>query len=151
MVSQLGYSFHSSGNKLQRSRSCSNLKAKGLQYFHFCSKNSFLRDFRVSDFVKNSLEKERMHVLVFGSNEHAANTGSMQVAILKDLSPHLKSLNVLIHDTYSDKEGLIAADIREGNIENLYHPIYHSSTEISFDLVIGQMIRFQFALFLNFS
>lgn len=105
----------------------------------------------MSNFVKNSLEKERLHVLVFGSNEHATNTGSMQVTSLEDLSPHLKSLNVLIHDTYSDKEGLIAADIREGNIENLNHPIYHSSTEICFDLVIGQMIWFQFALFLDFS
>lgn len=151
MVSQLGNSFHSRGNKLQRSRSCSNLKAKGLQYFHFSSKNGILRDFRVSNFVKNSLEKERLHVLVFGSNEHATNTGSMQVASLEDLSPHLKSLNVLIHDTYSEKEGLIAADIREGNIENLNHPIYHSCTEICFDLVIGQMIWFQFALFLDFS
>lgn len=105
----------------------------------------------MSNFVKNSLQKKGLHVLVFGSDEHAANTGSVQFTSLEYLTSHLKSLNVSIQYAYSEEEGLIAADIREGNVENLNHPIYHSSTEICFDLVIGQVIRFQLALFLDFS
>ena len=75
----------------------------------------------------------------------------MQITSLENLAPLLQCFYVAIHNAYCEEESLVSTDIRESNIKNLYHPINHSCAEACLELMVGQVIRSQLVLFLDFS
>lgn len=92
----------------------------------------FLRNFLVANFVKYRFHKEWFYIFVFRGHKHAGNSNGVEFAVFEGSLLSFARLDVPIHEAHSYEQRLVGADVREGDVEYLAHPVNHSSAEVCF-------------------
>ena len=106
------------------------LKIQALKHLAFLFQNRLNSHLFMRDFLVNYLKLNRVNLLILAGHKNASHSHQVQLTYRQTL---LRNVEVLIHESHCEKEGLISAFVGG---KDFNHPIDHFSPQIRLNLMV---------------